>query len=167
MGVGIQVLDQLEEKTIDRMAENGDAELDVVIAQNSAVGWDVRTLGDPHQFKPQHIAIKRDGSLHVAYGEAMMVAAFQAGRRDEAAQIHERLAPLIKALFLETNPIPLKTAMGLLGWCSPDLRLPLCAMSEANVARLRQALTAYGLLKEGKANSGRVPSAPSVSGTAR
>ena len=76
---------------------------------------------------------------------ATMVEAFLAGRRDEALHWHQRLLPLVKALFLETNPIPVKTAMGMLGMIAPELRLPLCAMSEANEQRLRQALVAYGL----------------------
>jgi 4-hydroxy-tetrahydrodipicolinate synthase len=77
---------------------------------------------------------------------ATMVNAFLAGRLQEALRWHQRLLPLIKALFLETNPIPVKTAMGLLGMLRPELRLPLCPMSEANEERLRQALVAYGLL---------------------
>lgn len=84
-----------------------------------------------------------------------MVEAFQAGRHEEAIQWHQRLLPLVKALFLETNPIPVKTAMGLLGMIQPELRLPLCPMSEANVERLRQALVAYGLLKAGAGGTGR------------
>ncbi|MFA7283145.1 MAG: dihydrodipicolinate synthase family protein, partial [Candidatus Omnitrophota bacterium] len=58
-----------------------------------------------------------------------------------------KLLPLIKALFLETNPIPVKTAMGLLGMCEPGLRLPMCGMSEANLEKLKKALKEYGLLK--------------------
>ncbi len=79
---------------------------------------------------------------------AAMVAAFLAGKRTESLQWHQKLLPLTKALFLETNPIPVKTAMGMLGLIDPELRLPMCAMSEANEERLRQALVAYGLLKE-------------------
>ena len=79
---------------------------------------------------------------------AAMVAAFLAGKRTESLQWHRKLLPLTKALFLETNPIPVKTAMGMLGLIDPELRLPMCAMSEANEERLRQALVAYGLLKE-------------------
>jgi len=78
---------------------------------------------------------------------AAMVRAFQAGRQAEALDAHRKLLPLIRALFLETNPIPVKTAMGLLGMCSPELRLPLCEMSDANLARLKTALEEYGLLK--------------------
>ena len=88
---------------------------------------------------------------------AALVRAFQTGRQAEALEWHRKLLPLVRALFLETNPIPLKTAMGLLGLCLPELRLPLCEMSEANAARLRTALEEYGLLGKG----GRQPSAVS------
>jgi 4-hydroxy-tetrahydrodipicolinate synthase len=78
-----------------------------------------------------------------------MVSTFEAGKRQEAIQLHQRLLPLVKAMFLETNPIPVKTAMGLLGMIAPELRLPLCELSEANHERLRSALEDYGLLKKG------------------
>ena len=80
---------------------------------------------------------------------AAMVDAALAGRQDEALQWHRRLLPLTKALFLETNPIPVKTAMGILGMIKPELRLPLCEMSEQNEEKLHKALQAYGLLKAG------------------
>jgi len=75
-----------------------------------------------------------------------MVAAFGKGDIKEARQLHYKLMPLVKAMFIETNPIPLKTAMGLLGMCESDLRLPLCAMSEENIEKLKKALKEYGLL---------------------
>ena len=76
-----------------------------------------------------------------------MIAAFNAGDKHKASEINDRLIPLIKAMFLETNPIPVKHAMGLLGMCSADLRLPLCEMEEANAEKLKTALQHYGLLK--------------------
>lgn len=91
----------------------------------------------------------------VPHDVATMVSAFQAGRHDEALQWHQRMAPLTKALFLETNPIPIKTAMGMLGMIRPELRLPLCAMSEANQQKLEQALRDYGLLKDGAGGRGQ------------
>ncbi len=75
-----------------------------------------------------------------------MVAAFEKGDIKEARQLHYKLMPLVKAMFIETNPIPLKTAMGLLGMCESDLRLPLCAMSDDNLEKLQKALKDYGLL---------------------
>ncbi len=76
---------------------------------------------------------------------ATMVERYQAGDRAQALAWHRKLLPLTRALFLETNPIPVKTAMGLLGMIEPQLRLPLCEMSEANLARLKAALEQYGL----------------------
>ena len=82
---------------------------------------------------------------------AALVEAFAAHRMEDALRWHQQLLPLVKALFLETNPIPVKTAMGLLGMIRPELRLPLCAMSATNQERLAQALIGYGLLKPGGA----------------
>ena len=83
---------------------------------------------------------------------AAMVSAFDAGKRQEALQWHQRLLPLFKALFLETNPIPIKTAMGMLGMIEPELRLPLCEMSEGNVVRLKAALEDHGLFNAATGN---------------
>ena len=52
--------------------------------------------------------------------------------------------PLINALFSEVNPIPVKTAMGLLGMCREEMRLPLCEMEEDNRAKLIAILARYG-----------------------
>jgi len=77
---------------------------------------------------------------------ADLVEAFEKGNIKKAQELHFKLLPLIKAVFLETNPIPVKTAMGLLGMCQPDLRLPMCAMSAVNLEKLKQALRDYALL---------------------
>jgi 4-hydroxy-tetrahydrodipicolinate synthase len=70
------------------------------------------------------------------------------GRGDIAtaqAKFH-RLLPLVKAMFVETNPIPVKTAAALMGLIpSGELRLPMCEMAPDNLAKLQAALTAYGL----------------------
>jgi len=78
---------------------------------------------------------------------ANLVSEFEKGNIQKAQEIHYKLLPLIKAMFIETNPIPVKTAMGLLGMCEPDLRLPLCPVSEENLEKLKKALKDYGLLK--------------------
>jgi 4-hydroxy-tetrahydrodipicolinate synthase len=57
-----------------------------------------------------------------------------------------QLIPLIRALFIETNPIPVKTALAIMGKCKGDLRLPLTPMAEGNVKMLRQAMTDAGLV---------------------
>ena len=76
---------------------------------------------------------------------ADLVSEFTKGNIKKAQEIHYKLLPLIKAVFLETNPIPVKTAMGLLGMCASDLRLPMCSMSADNLEKLKKALKDYGL----------------------
>jgi 4-hydroxy-tetrahydrodipicolinate synthase len=76
-----------------------------------------------------------------------LVAAFDAGRTAEALQWHRKLFMLCRdMLSLATNPIPIKTAMKLLGRGSGELRLPLCPLDAPGEARLAQTLRAYGLL---------------------
>ncbi len=75
-----------------------------------------------------------------------------AGHWDAALDLHYRLLPLNEALFLETNPGPLKWAMGRLGRITPTLRPPLCEPSAENRASIEAALDAYGL--SGRAESG-------------
>lgn len=72
--------------------------------------------------------------------------AFLNGDWKRAREIHLKLFPLCQAMFYETNPIPVKTAMALMGMINGELRLPLCPMTDANLNRLKTALRAYGLL---------------------
>ncbi len=94
----------------------------------------------------------------IPHDVAAMVSAQLSGRHQEALRLHEKMLPLVKALFIETNPIPVKTAMGILGMIEPGLRLPLCEMSEANHERLIQALESYGLLKATSSRPSNTPS---------
>lgn len=65
------------------------------------------------------------------------------GNYAKAREMHYHLAPLFKALFLETNPIPIKKACDLLGLAGGPLRLPLTSMAEPNVAKLEATLAIY------------------------
>ncbi|MCF8042090.1 MAG: 4-hydroxy-tetrahydrodipicolinate synthase [Desulfarculaceae bacterium] len=68
------------------------------------------------------------------------------GDLDGARDIYYKILPLCKAMFIETNPIPVKVAMGVLGRIpNASLRLPLCEMAPANLERLKKALADYGL----------------------
>ncbi|MBF0620078.1 MAG: 4-hydroxy-tetrahydrodipicolinate synthase [Candidatus Omnitrophica bacterium] len=69
------------------------------------------------------------------------------GKVKEAEAKQEKLLPLIKAMFIETNPIPVKTACGLMGICSPKVRLPMCEMEPANLEKLKKILRDYKLIK--------------------
>ena len=65
------------------------------------------------------------------------------GNFAKARDVHYQLAPLFKALFIETNPIPIKKACDLLGLAGGPLRLPLTTMAEPNVVKLKEMLAAY------------------------
>src|SRR5512132_3297204 len=69
-----------------------------------------------------------------------LVRAAESGDLKLAEKSHGELLPLFKDLFIEPNPVPAKTALGCRGAMSPEVRLPLCEMSEANQARLRKTL---------------------------
>jgi len=64
-----------------------------------------------------------------------------------ARDLHWKLYPLCKAMFIETNPIPIKEAMAMAGLIHPEWRLPMCPMGSANRERLRTVLTDGGVLR--------------------
>ena len=76
-----------------------------------------------------------------------MCESFFKGDLATANQLQREALPLIDALFCEVNPIPVKTAMNMLGWEAGPLRAPLCEMEDAHKEMLRQEMIRYGLLK--------------------
>jgi 4-hydroxy-tetrahydrodipicolinate synthase len=72
-----------------------------------------------------------------------LVRAFESGDMKLAGQLHRKLLPVFKDLFIEPNPVPVKTALSWRGGMSSECRLPLCEMSEANEKRLRNTITAF------------------------
>ncbi|MBM3892206.1 MAG: 4-hydroxy-tetrahydrodipicolinate synthase, partial [Verrucomicrobia bacterium] len=76
----------------------------------------------------------------------LMVHAFLDGKTNVAAAAHEKYFPLFKDLFIETNPVPIKTAMAMLGMVGEEFRLPLCRMADKNKAVLKATLQKVGLL---------------------
>lgn len=76
-----------------------------------------------------------------------MVRAFLSGDAEKAREMHHKLFPLCRDMLgLATNPIPIKAAMKMLGRDTGELRLPMMPLDEAGEAKLRNTLTAYGLL---------------------
>ena len=67
-----------------------------------------------------------------------------AGESDVALELHRRLAAWTDAAFVESNPIPAKAALRMLGLCEDVLRLPLVPLADAHRARVEQALRAAG-----------------------
>lgn len=98
------------------------------------------------------MAVGADGVVSVASNiapklVAAMVRKFAAGDLRGALKLHQRLWPLFKDLFLETNPAPVKAALAELGLIADELRLPLCPLTAKHRATLRATLKATGVVK--------------------
>jgi 4-hydroxy-tetrahydrodipicolinate synthase len=77
---------------------------------------------------------------------AEMCNAWFRGDINEARRLHYKLEPLNQAMFIETNPIPVKTALAMMARISEEFRLPLCEMSPQNKEKLKKVLQDYGLI---------------------
>ena len=96
------------------------------------------------------LCLGADGVISVATNivpdlMADLVDSFFAGDFLKARELHYKLYPLFKAIFYETNPIPVKKALYLLGLIEDEIRLPLVTMSEENTEKLRQVMIDLGL----------------------
>ncbi|MBW2182770.1 MAG: 4-hydroxy-tetrahydrodipicolinate synthase [Deltaproteobacteria bacterium] len=77
---------------------------------------------------------------------AAMYDAFESGNFDKSRELHYQLLELHNSLFLETNPIPVKTALSLMGKISPEMRPPLSPMSPGNLEILKKVMAKYKLI---------------------
>jgi 4-hydroxy-tetrahydrodipicolinate synthase len=108
------------------------------------------------------VALGGDGVVAVVSNEApvllvALVEAALAGRRDEAARLHARLLPLMKANFVESNPIPVKWAVARMGLIEGHLRLPLTPLSKAVEAKMEAVLAELDLLPPAEAAAAPAP----------
>ncbi|NJD54876.1 MAG: 4-hydroxy-tetrahydrodipicolinate synthase [Nitrospirae bacterium] len=78
---------------------------------------------------------------------SQMCSLWEQGKHDEARAIHFKLEPLNAAMFIETNPIPVKTSLAMMGKIKEEFRLPLCEMSPANREKLKAVLKGMKLVK--------------------
>lgn len=76
-----------------------------------------------------------------------IVESYLSGDIQQSKKLQLDMLDLINTLFIEVNPIPVKTAMNILGYNVGELRMPLCDMSDKNLEALKNALKNYGLLK--------------------
>jgi len=126
-----------------------DSSLDNVAAVRRATNLDILS-GDDSMTLPM-MAVGGEGVISVVANfipadVAKMVAAALGGDFAAAREMHLKMFPLFKAVFIETNPIPVKAAMEMLGLCSAEMRLPMSAIRPESKAALAQALRDYGLL---------------------
>lgn len=129
---------------------SGNLEQIMAILRDRAPGFSV-LAGDDVLALPV-IALGGDGVVSVAANEApgpmsRLVDAALDGRLDEAREIHYRLLELFQVNFVETNPVPVKAALELMGHMSARVRLPLAPLATDSRTRLEAALERAGLLE--------------------
>ena len=110
----------------------------------------VMLLGDDAVTLP-FIPLGATGCISVVANEtpaefSQMIAAALAGDFAKASALHFKLLPLMNINFVETNPLPVKTALGLMGKLKPNFRLPLVPMQGANIEKLKKVLAELGLI---------------------
>ncbi len=152
----------IEVQTVQRLAKacknivgikeaGGDA--DRVSQLRAALGQRFTILSGDDALTLPFMAVGAEGVISVASNIiprqiAKMVNAFAAGNSVVALRLHQKYYPMFKDLFIETNPVPAKAALAMLGKCAEEYRLPLCKMSAANRAQLARTLKACGVLKK-------------------
>jgi 4-hydroxy-tetrahydrodipicolinate synthase len=109
--------------------------------------------GDDFTYLPQ-LSIGGKGAISLTSNVAPTEMAdiynhFVAGRVEQAREIHKKLLPLMFALFLESNPIPVKAAMAMLGLCPEEIRTPLVPLAEQHRPQLEKALADCGFSRSG------------------
>jgi 4-hydroxy-tetrahydrodipicolinate synthase len=125
---------------------------DRVSQLRAALGAKFEILSGDDSLTLPFMAVGAQGVISVASNVAprevaAMVRAFAAGDVKKALAIHQKLYPLFKDLFVETNPVPVKAALAMLGLIDEEYRLPLVQMSASNRATLKAAMKAAGILK--------------------
>ena len=125
---------------------------DRVSQLRAAVGPKFTILSGDDSLTLPFMAVGAHGVISVATNiipreVSRMVKAFAAGRVGEAQKIHVKYYPLFKDLFIETNPVPVKAALALMGAVQEEYRLPLVPMSAKNKDILRASMKAAGVIK--------------------
>ena len=125
---------------------------DRVSQLRAALGERMTILSGDDSLTLPFMAVGAQGVISVASNVipreiAGMVRAFAAGKAAEAQKLHARFYPLLKDLFIETNPVPVKAALAMLGQAREEYRLPLVPMSAKNRETLRATMAACGVLK--------------------
>ncbi len=125
---------------------------DRVSGLRAALGPKFSILSGDDSLTLPFMAVGADGVISVASNViprevAHMVKAYTLGKVTIAQKLHHKYFPLFKDLFIESNPIPVKAALAMLGAIEEEYRLPLVPMSTKNRTALQATLTACGVLK--------------------
>ncbi len=151
--VGVDTTARLarECKNIVGMKEAG-GNPDRVCQLRAALGPKFTILSGDDSLTLPFMAVGAQGVISVASNVipravTQMVSAFAKGNTATALKLHTRFYPLFKDLFIETNPIPVKAALAMMGLIAEEYRLPLVPMTAANRDKLRKTMKVCGILK--------------------
>jgi 4-hydroxy-tetrahydrodipicolinate synthase len=151
--IGVDTVKRLarECKNIVGIKEAG-GNADRVSQLRAALGPRVEILSGDDSLTLPFMAVGAQGVISVASNViprqvAQMVKAFAAGKVAAALKLHQQYYPIFKDLFIETNPVPVKAALAMLGQIEEEYRLPLVPISPKNREVLRATMKAVGLLK--------------------
>lgn len=125
---------------------------DRVSQLRAALGPKFEIMSGDDSLTLSFMAVGANGVISVASNVipnqvARMVKAFAAGRAKEALALHQKYYPLFKDLFIESNPVPVKAALAMLGQIEEEYRLPLVKMAEKSRQQLKSTMKACGLLR--------------------
>jgi len=150
--IGVDTVKRLatEHKTIVGIKEAGGS-ADRVSQLRTALGPKFEILSGDDSLTLPFMSVGADGVISVASNViprevSRMVRAFATGKISEAQKLHAKFYPLFKDLFVETNPVPVKAALAMMGRMEEEYRLPLVAMTAKNREVLRGTLAACGVL---------------------
>jgi 4-hydroxy-tetrahydrodipicolinate synthase len=151
--IGVETVKRLAQsrKNIIGIKEAGGS-ADRVSQLRSALGQRFEILSGDDSLTLPFMAVGAQGVISVAsnvipHEVAQMVRAFAAGKAAAAQKLHHKFFPLFKDLFIETNPVPVKAALAMMGVIEEEYRLPLVPMSAKNRGTLRATLKACGVLR--------------------
>ena len=151
--IGVDTVKRLAQecKNIVGIKEAG-GNADRVSQLRAALGPRFEILSGDDSLTLPFMAVGAQGVISVASNViprqvAQMVKAFAAGKAGAALKLHQKYYPLFKDLFIETNPVPVKAALAMLGQIEEEYRLPLVPMSAKNRETLRATMKAVGVLK--------------------
>ncbi len=146
--IGVETVVRLAEDCPNiRTIKEAGGSVERVSQLRAALGTDFEILSGDDSLTIPFLSVGAVGVISVASNlfpaeVSQMVRLWLAGDIPGAQALHKKFYPLFKDLFVEPNPVPVKFALSLRGKMTPDVRLPLCEMSEANARRVRTTVKA-------------------------
>ncbi len=151
--IGVETVSQLVHDSVNIVGiKEAGGNPDRVSQLRAALGDKFTILSGDDSLTLPFMAVGAQGVISVASNViprevSHMVKAFAKGNAAAALKLHNKFYPVFKDLFIETNPVPVKAALAMMGLMEEEYRLPLVKLSAANHDKLRKTLKAVGVLK--------------------